>query len=397
MTDEEYFSYIDSSEEGEKEEDFIEEEKLYGERVYETLDDPNKFLEEYRQWWIKTYGIDPTLKGPALYHREATLRRKGPQGIRKEREEEFKSKLRKKQYLDLPAEERETIMAKKIQQAYRKYRTCENLTPEEIRKMDPRQLIRLRFTIEEKGKKSFKVMCYDALKLYLYLTTNFGSDSFSWKIMIPVGGKQIPKFLTHRQIDQIKKIWSELSPCEKNIPKALQVEYSETNETLISKKLYNEIVQRDTIPDSILVRLFNKNGDYLYQNVVGYHEGAENQIYVPSSVLEALKVNPGNIIYMEECFRLTAQPITYLKLLPLSIGWNKIPDKDIETIVNLIQDTVDKYVILKVGDPIAFDYKDIPILLQVAEIKSKGRSLTVGLSKLPGGNVIDVDFLPFPI
>jgi hypothetical protein len=383
--------------------------------------------------------------------------------------------------ISLPTDPEQSInyRARQMQKMYREVHcNCPNLSEEERANIHPAFLIKLIFPakfriIRKKGNEYKKIVeprkcaCYDVMQLYLYLTTKYGQPT-------RVVGREwtdptYNKPYTIRQVAQIQNRWKQLSPCQggSNIM-TFPVSLSDDDnirlppETL--EKLYANILAG--VYTNLIVRIFSKSGKYYYTTITGFNEDKpraprrvnieqlradakltpeerlaklkaqrekmvaerearkvqlQTNIMLPLDLMQKLKVNEGDTIYVEECSNL--QNVDFIQLKPISEAWfndRRIDMADPEAHARIIaglEDAISQHLIVSLFDPVIIIYtvvkddgpsaasaaamtsssgpemEDIPLTFIVVNLLADNRVVPAGIAGGVGGREVHLDIL----
>lgn len=319
-----------------------------------------RLMEEYQKYYTQIYRVNPNLPERARAFREREIARAGgPKAIQSQRLAEFLSRH--------PPITREQRMLSRGQRLVRRYlsRDCEN---------PPRDTIyeRVRLRVRDiNGNTHY--LCYNVIDLFTYLVTQYSSPS-DWK------DPTYQRFYTPNQVDLIRHRYQQISSCEVNVNilDTLTVGRSSNQYAVVPLNFYPRIADH---PYHAL-RLFHDGNilkyGHAYAVVNNYHQNPT--ILLPDAILNKLQLSSGQKVLIEACFGI--RRIEGLRLHPLTESWYQLKYSDVDEIVEQLTLTVQNLPILALSDVIILDYKDNSYRLEVVDIRSQNRRISVGIPKM---------------
>lgn len=353
MSDDDFFDYMndddndDYQDDDENLDENLEEDlEDLEEREEQLLQEKKRLREEYQRFREDTYGFrDPRNypKDPINPEMPVLSKTANMQEIRgfKNKEFEYKRLLEQNQkdiernhrLIELGKIDMQTLRQPLIDKFNNKYRLpaitkywrsrckCENLSPEDLKTIDPAYLARMKMTWNIRDKVYSKCVCYDIRKLYLHLTWTYGTDIFIWKD--PITGRLYSK----TQALSIAAKWAQTGETcnkfEKFIIKPIADRYVHVNDPNKTKKenkviakenkrlfkkmyggdkikskrwgdvvvpsdMYRRILEYPTNEAYYMLKYYNEAGDYLFLPLGDAHNEESNIIFMRENMLRKL-------------------------------------------------------------------------------------------------------------
>lgn len=343
----------------------------------------------YEKEWLRTYGIDPTLRDPALARREAEIRRAGGvEAIRAEREKALTKRIAAK---PKPAPE------KKAAGIVRKYITekCENISEIQKNKVDPVLTIKLRVK-DVRGAEH--IVCYDVIALMAHLQ-NSAADETRWREPVHQA------LLSPAQRDAIKRRYAQINSCSKGSPVYNQVIVYPSDDDMarIPLSIYDRATHMEN--KYLIFRVLNPvNNLYKYVVASGFvpTEFSEtNDMQISADDMVALDLSTGSPAFLEDCFDL--KMISYLQLKPREEEWYDLPDEAVEDIKRALVSKLEQAYVVQLGQDIPITYKNKTYYLTINDLKvgtvmkdvaHTGRRVAAAITRNVDEMEVALDILP---
>lgn len=344
MERDELEAYLTDEEEWE-----LDEEELEAQRL----------LEDYRAYWLREFGDDPSLPERVRLQLEAQRRRAGGvAAIQQRRRQELAEKL--------PSDYRQQRAVSRLQSRVRERSAipCEGRDAS----LNPAQVIRLRM-VGSDGK--IRYVCYDVVALMNYLTS-ISIDPFGWRDPITKG------FYTRQQVDLIRSRYNALNKCDIKAVHRFKARLADDGLITIPKALYDDLAHRPNVGYFSFRVEAPQTLNYDYIVATGFNH-SKDVLYLPAVTLDNLQIKPEAIVTLRECFDIP--PISDLTVRPKTAGWFGLKESDTDAILVELTRVVEQLPLLRLGDELTFTYQGNDYILAVKDLSFKGKRIDVGVPK----------------
>ena len=385
----------------------------------EEIEDENRILEEYRNYWREQYDPrKPGLSLPASLQREKLLKKPGEwEKFRQQRIEQLRQRSQQRSMRKQNEELVETMKSSLL---------CQNLSLEEQRNIPSDMLISLRMTPKE-GREversetypgRYRRVCYRLDNLYSFLHGRYGPNRRDW----------IDPFTKVRysfsQQDRISSSFKRMFPCQSNsdggsgsdsdsnigsreltFPTELIPQSSASHRIQIPDSYYSKIISSSNLQNSPYIfvisnypfqgsgrRVENSNSYFVGLDAISSHKN--ETVGLSSKLMEEMKLKGGDLISIKECFGLPLAKKIVLKVKDRDY-WNTLPFELLEDVRSTLEELIsNNYFALQVAEIFDIEIYDKTITFILERIETvDGQNILSALNVRPGGLTLDLEII----
>ena len=379
--------------------DYEEDENENTDQEEEEIENP--LLTEYKKYWKERYSPEhPGLLPIAQARRQRILNNAGEW-----------AKMRELPLARL-SEQAKSKRSKQNLKRIKELLICQNITPEERKKIPKDLLVTLLMPINKNNNKIKQRVCYSIPNLYAYLTGKYGNNSNMWV-------DPYTKILyTIPQERKLATLFKQMFPCKKTF---LQGRYTVEQRrgkgnglarVQIPDTLYHRLIQENRIDTSVPLILQIVNIAYGNKRIldinsahavfVGLDEISSHPgsgIKLDKELMEYLNLKDGEEIWLQDCTGLPVAKRIILRPLDSDTNWLN----DFHAMANIrtgLEDYINKnYYAVQVPQKLQSEWDGKKYHFEVVGIIDENdKKVLSAISTRPGGHELELDFsIPTPV